>query len=162
MAGSYDELLDGEYIGKMRSVYKDGAKQVDDLLWQYATADAITQRDASIQLLATTHKISPEAAKVFYYGMAGIHTTAAMVGAVYGMKGVKEPPVPSSQGANQFINGKWFDAQGLPLPVPPSVGAAGRVPNVLQSGGNTLNKSTANALNESLGESMTSREWGRA
>ncbi|WNJ81262.1 hypothetical protein RJE46_08555 [Cedecea neteri] len=48
------------------------------------------------------------------------------------------------------------------MPVPPGVGAAGRVPNVLQSGGNTLNKSTANALNESLGESMTSREWGRA
>ena len=87
MANSYDELLDGEYIGKMRSVYKDGAKQVDDLMWQYATADAIAQRDASIQLLATTHEISPEAAKVLYYGMAGIHTTAAMGGTAYGMKG---------------------------------------------------------------------------
>ena len=68
------------------------------------------------------------------------------------------PSSSSSHGSNQLVNGKWNDVEGLPLPV----GAAGRVPNVLQSGGNTLNKSTANALNESLGESMTNREWGRA
>lgn len=42
------------------------------------------------------------------------------------------------------------------------MGAAGRVPNVLQTGGHTLNKSTANALNEYFGEALTSREWGRA
>ncbi|RAW88553.1 hypothetical protein CKY09_03975, partial [Photorhabdus sp. S5P8-50] len=49
-----------------------------------------------------------------------------------------------TQGAtNQLVDGKWLDANGLPLPVPPSVGAAGRVPTVLQTGGNTLNKSTA-------------------
>lgn len=63
---------------------------------------------------------------------------------------------------NQLVNGKWFDAEGLPLPVPSSVGASGRVPNVLQTGGNTLNKSTANALNEHFGESLAPREWGRA
>jgi filamentous hemagglutinin len=85
MANSYDELLDGEYIGKMRSVYKDGAEQVDDLMWQYATADAKAKRDADIKLLATTHQISPEAAKALYYTMAGVHTTAAIAGAVYGM-----------------------------------------------------------------------------
>lgn len=102
MANSYDELLDGEYIGKMRSVYKDGAKQVDDLMWQYATADAIAQRDASIQLLATTHNISPEAAKALYYTMAGIHTSAALGGAVYGMKGVKEPTTVKPSGNSSF------------------------------------------------------------
>ncbi|WP_256585020.1 MULTISPECIES: DUF637 domain-containing protein [unclassified Pseudomonas] len=63
---------------------------------------------------------------------------------------------------NQLINGKWVDGEGLPLPVPSSVGASGRVPNVLQTGGNTLNKSTANGLNEYFGESLTPREWGRA
>jgi len=87
MANSYDELLDGEYIGKMRSVYKDGAKQVDDLMWQYATADAQAKRDADIKLLATMHEISPESAKTLYYTMAGVHTTAAIGGAAYGMKG---------------------------------------------------------------------------
>lgn len=85
MANSYDELLDGEDIGKIRSVYMDGAEQVDDLMWQYATADAKAKRDADIKLLATTHEISPEAAKAFYYTMAGVHTTAAIGGAVYGM-----------------------------------------------------------------------------
>jgi len=69
----------------MRSVYKDGAEQVDDLMWQYATADAKAKRDADIKLLATTHEISPEAAKALYYTMAGVHTTAAIGGAVYGM-----------------------------------------------------------------------------
>ena len=87
MAKSYDEMLDGDYISKMRSVYKDGASKVDDLMWKYATADAIAQRNANIQLLATTHNISPDAAKVLYYTMAGIHTAAAIGGAVYGMKG---------------------------------------------------------------------------
>lgn len=64
--------------------------------------------------------------------------------------------------ANQFVDGKWLDPNGLPLPIPPSLGAAGRVPTVLQTGGNTLNKSTANTLNVRLGENLTSREWGRA
>ena len=35
-------------------------------------------------------------------------------------------------------------------------------PTVLQTGGNTLNKNTANALNEYFGQNLTSREWGRA
>ena len=32
----------------------------------------------------------------------------------------------------------------------------------MQAGGNTLNKNTANGLNEYFGESLTPREWGRA
>jgi hypothetical protein len=43
-----------------------------------------------------------------------------------------------------------------------SAGAAQRVPNVLQTGGNTLNKRAANALNEQLGQNLNRREWGRA
>ncbi|MBC9132009.1 hypothetical protein FcAc13_11930, partial [Frischella sp. Ac13] len=62
----------------------------------------------------------------------------------------------------QLPNGNWIDAEGLPLPVLPSVGASGRVPKVLQSGGNTLTQSTANALNKYFGENINKREWGRA
>lgn len=65
-------------------------------------------------------------------------------------------------GKNILRNGKWFDPNGLPLPVPPSLGAAGRVPTVLQTGGHTLNKNTAKILNDQLGLNLTSREWGRA
>lgn len=43
-----------------------------------------------------------------------------------------------------------------------AVGASQRVPNVLQTGGNTLNKRTATVLNEQLGENLNRREWGRA
>lgn len=45
-------------------------------------ADSKAKRDAVIKMLATTHKISPEAAKALYYTMAGVHTTAAIGGAV--------------------------------------------------------------------------------
>ncbi|MFO6300376.1 PAAR-like domain-containing protein [Rahnella selenatireducens] len=65
-------------------------------------------------------------------------------------------------GRNIFIDGKWFDPNGLPLPVPPSLSAAGRVPIVLQTGGHTLSKNTAKILNEQFGTNLTSREWGRA
>ncbi len=63
---------------------------------------------------------------------------------------------------NILIDGKWFDHNGRPLPVPPNLGAAGRVPTVLQTGGHTLNKNTARILNDQLGVNLTSREWGRA
>lgn len=63
---------------------------------------------------------------------------------------------------NTLVDGKWLDSNGLPLPVPPSVGSAGRVPGVLQTGGHTFNKSTANLLNKYFGENLSSREWGRA
>ena len=43
-----------------------------------------------------------------------------------------------------------------------SLSAARRVPNVLQTGGNTLRKRTAQQLNEQLGLDLTSRDWGRA
>ncbi|MCX8640550.1 hypothetical protein J3U37_10570, partial [Gilliamella sp. B3172] len=68
----------------------------------------------------------------------------------------------TTNGATQLPNGKWVDAEGLPLPVPPSIGASGRVPKVLQNGGNTLNQSTANALNKYFDENINKREWGRA
>ncbi|ACT11127.1 MULTISPECIES: DUF637 domain-containing protein [Pectobacterium] len=64
--------------------------------------------------------------------------------------------------ANRLVNGKWVDANGLPLPVPPSVGAAGRVPVVLQTGGHTITARTANGLNKEFNKNLTSREWGRA
>ncbi|WP_420064372.1 DUF637 domain-containing protein [Pectobacterium colocasium] len=63
---------------------------------------------------------------------------------------------------NRLVNGKWVDANGLPLPVPPSVGAAGRVPVVLQTGGHTITARTANGLNKEFNKNLTSREWGRA
>jgi filamentous hemagglutinin len=78
------------------------------------------------------------------------------------LKPIDGPDGGGGAKGNQLVNGKWVDAEGLPLPVPSSVGASGRVPNVLQTGGNTLNKSTANALNEHFGESLAPREWGRA
>ncbi len=65
-------------------------------------------------------------------------------------------------GKNKLIGGKWFDSNGLPLPIPPSVGSAGRIPRVLQTGGHTFNKKTADLLNKYFGESFSSREWGRA
>lgn len=64
--------------------------------------------------------------------------------------------------ANRLVNGKWVDANGLPLPVPPSVGAAGRVPVVLQTGGHTMAARTANGLNKEFNKNLTNREWGRA
>ncbi|MBP2851614.1 polymorphic toxin type 17 domain-containing protein, partial [Dickeya oryzae] len=87
MGKSYDEQLDGQYIGTMRSVYKDGAKEVDDLMWQYATADAKAEREANVNRLAENWDISKEAADTLYTAMAGIHTAAAIGGAAYGMKG---------------------------------------------------------------------------
>lgn len=53
MAKSYDEQMDGHYIGTMRSVYGDGAKQVDELMWKYATADAQAQRATNIDRIAS-------------------------------------------------------------------------------------------------------------
>ena len=87
MAKSYDEQLDGQYIGTMRNVYRDGAEQVDGLMWQYAGADAKAARDANIQRIASNWGVSQEAAATLYDGMAFVHTTAAIGGAVYGMKG---------------------------------------------------------------------------
>jgi RHS repeat-associated protein len=43
-----------------------------------------------------------------------------------------------------------------------SVGAAERVPSVLQTGGNKLTKNTAGKLNDYFGENLTKRDWGRA
>jgi filamentous hemagglutinin len=42
------------------------------------------------------------------------------------------------------------------------LGAAGRVPTVLQTEGHTLKKTTAKILNDQFGINSTSREWGRA
>ncbi|MBM3273194.1 RHS repeat-associated core domain-containing protein, partial [Candidatus Kaiserbacteria bacterium] len=43
-----------------------------------------------------------------------------------------------------------------------SIGAAKRIPRVVQSGGQTIRKATADALNEYTGRSLTPRDWGRA
>lgn len=68
----------------------------------------------------------------------------------------------TNRGAPRFVDGRWVDVDGLPLPVPPSAGAAGRVPTVLQSGGRTIRSSTSNALNDMLDTQLSRREWGRA
>ncbi|WP_324292998.1 DUF6862 domain-containing protein [Pectobacterium brasiliense] len=86
MAKSYDEQMDGQYIGTMRSVYGDGAKQVDGLMWQYATADMKAQREADIVRLMDKG-VSRKVAEGLSFGMRTVHDLAAMGGAVYGMKG---------------------------------------------------------------------------
>lgn len=48
-------------------------------------------------------------------------------------------------------------------PVPSSVGAAGRIPKVLQTGGNTLEARTARSLNDFFfGKNINRREWRKA
>ncbi|MEM6053018.1 DUF6862 domain-containing protein [Erwinia sp. P7711] len=91
MANSYDRQLDGQYIGTMGSVYKEGKGQVDALIWQYATADAKAEREANVNRIAENWGVSKETADGIYTAMAGVHTTAAIGGAAYGMKDVKEP-----------------------------------------------------------------------
>ncbi len=87
MGRSYDEKLDGQYVGNMGSVYKEGKGQVDALMWQYASADAKAERDANINRIAENWGVSKEAAATLYDGMAVVHTTVAIGGAAYGMKG---------------------------------------------------------------------------
>lgn len=87
MGRSYDEKLDGQYVGNMGSVYKEGKGKVDALMWQYASADAKAERDANINRIAENWGVSKEAAATLYDGMAVVHTTAAIGGAAYGMKG---------------------------------------------------------------------------
>ncbi|MGU8115044.1 VENN motif pre-toxin domain-containing protein, partial [Serratia marcescens] len=106
MAKSYDEQLDGQYIGNMGSVYKEGKGQVDVLMWQYATADAKAEREANVSRIAENWGVSKETAATLYDGMAVVHTTAAIGGAVYGMKGVKPStsstkPETTGKGGNQ-------------------------------------------------------------
>ncbi|EMS7105120.1 VENN motif pre-toxin domain-containing protein [Yersinia enterocolitica] len=86
MGKSYDEQMDGQYIGTMASVYKEGANKIDGLMWQYATADAQAQKAKDIQTIASNWGVSIETASALYTGMAITHTTAAIGGAVYGMK----------------------------------------------------------------------------
>ncbi|MEI7264192.1 hemagglutinin repeat-containing protein [Pectobacterium carotovorum] len=87
MAKSYDEQLDGQYIGTMASIYKEGKGQVDGLMWQYASADATAEREANVSRIAENWGVSKETADILYTSMAGIHTAAAIGGAFYGMKG---------------------------------------------------------------------------
>ncbi|WJY16916.1 hemagglutinin repeat-containing protein [Pectobacteriaceae bacterium CE90] len=87
MGKSYDEQMDGQYVGTMGSVYKEGADKIAGQQWQYATADAKAQRDADVQRIAQNWGISPETASTLYDTMTVVHTTAAIGGAVYGMTG---------------------------------------------------------------------------
>ena len=86
MGRSYDEQMDGQYVGTIGSVYKEGADKIAGQQWQYATADAKVQRDADVQRIAQNWGVSSETASTLYDMMTGIHTTAAIGGAVYGMK----------------------------------------------------------------------------
>ncbi|WP_308420891.1 VENN motif pre-toxin domain-containing protein, partial [Hafnia psychrotolerans] len=108
MGKSYDAQLDGQYIGTMASVYKEGADKVDSLLWQYATADAQAQKAKDIQTIATNWGVSLDTASTLYTSMAGVHTAAAIGGAIYGMKGVKEPTTVKPAG-----NASSFDANDI-------------------------------------------------
>jgi len=92
MGKSYDEQMDGQYIGTMASVYKEGADQVDGLLWKYATADAQAEKERNIQILVSKG-ISENVAARLVTGMAVVHTAAAIGGAIYGMKGESVPAV---------------------------------------------------------------------
>jgi len=87
MGKSYSEQLDGQYIGNMGSVYKEGKGQVDALIWQYATADAKAERDANVNRIAENWGVSKETADGLYTTMAGVHTAAAIGGALWGLKG---------------------------------------------------------------------------
>ncbi|WP_342345416.1 DUF6862 domain-containing protein [Erwinia rhapontici] len=87
MGKSYDEQLDGQYVGNMGSVYKEGKDQADALMWQYASADAKAERDTNINRIAENWGVSKETAATLYDGMAVAHTTAAIGGAIYGMRG---------------------------------------------------------------------------
>ena len=87
MGAAYDEQMDGQYIGNMGSIYKEGKGQVDALVWQYATADAKAEREANVNRIAENWGVSKETADNLYTAMAGVHITAAIGGAVYGLKG---------------------------------------------------------------------------
>ncbi len=87
MGKSYDAQMDGQHIGTMASVYKDGADKVDGLIWQYATAGAQAQKAKDIQTIASNWGVSIETASALYTGMAGVHTAAE----IYGMKGLDVP-----------------------------------------------------------------------
>nr|WP_222422327.1 VENN motif pre-toxin domain-containing protein [Yersinia mollaretii] len=113
MGKSYDALLDGQYIGTMASVYQEGADKVDGLLWQYATADAQAQKAKNIQTIATNWGVSIDTASALYTGMAITHTTAAIGGAVYGMKGESvsaKGNIPSNL-AESALNGARLNMQ---------------------------------------------------
>ncbi len=58
MGRSYDEQMDGQYIGSMGSVYKEGKGQVDALMWQYASADAKAEREANVNRIAENWGVS--------------------------------------------------------------------------------------------------------
>lgn len=102
MGKSYDAQLDGQYIGTMASVYKEGADKVDSLLWQYATADAQAQKAKDIQTIATNWGVSLETASTLYTSMARVHTAAAIGGTMYGMKGESVPAAKGSTTETYF------------------------------------------------------------
>ncbi|OWF81453.1 hypothetical protein B4900_03155 [Yersinia rohdei] len=68
MGKSYDTQMDGQYIGTMTSVYKEGAGKVDALMWQYATADAQAQKAKDIQTIASNWGVSIETTSALYTG----------------------------------------------------------------------------------------------
>jgi hypothetical protein len=81
MGRSYDEQMDGQYVGTLGSVYKDGTDKIAGQQWQYATADAKAQRDTDVQRIVQNWGVSLETASTLYDTMTVIHTTAAIGGA---------------------------------------------------------------------------------
>lgn len=68
--------------------------------------------------------------------------------------------VGSATGSNGSLH-RYIDENGYPLPNN-SLGAASAPPRVIQSGGNKINNSTANTLNEIFETNYSRRDWGRA
>lgn len=124
------------YVPARHDFVPMGDLRPGDLLQSLAdgAGNDTSSRVASIslhKLVGETFNLSVDVGHTFYVGK--LKTWVHNVGPCGESDGVK-PEVVGAKG-NQLINGKWVDAEGLPLPVPPSVGASGRVPNVLQTGG---------------------------
>ncbi len=108
MGESYDQLVDGAYLETYRSIYGEGAEDVDGLLWEYATADAEAKREADIQWIAQNNGISEGTAEVLYDLMRGAHATAAVAGSIYGLSGIKTPSKATSS-TIEYPEGIHFD-----------------------------------------------------
>lgn len=85
-------------------------------MWQYATADAQAQKAKNIQTIASNWGVSIETASALYTGMAAVHTTAAIGGAVYGMK----TTVPDNKGVIPALESVEYSAI-KPGPLKPSM-----------------------------------------
>ncbi|NWC65553.1 hemagglutinin repeat-containing protein [Cedecea sp. P7760] len=114
MGQSYDKQMDGQYIGTMGSVYKEGADKIAGQQWQYATADARAQRDADVQRIEQNWNVSPKLASIIYDAMTYIHAGAAVGGAAYGM--TKAGSVLDHPNISGKVLGEYSAIKPGPLP----------------------------------------------